>query len=67
MNFANTWYIIERNGHFETISHEKLCSLEPGSFIIFQNFKTHHDAHTEHMRLVRLSIDETKEKIGKLN
>ena len=65
MNFANTWYVIERNHHYETISHEALSQLSVGSFAMLQNFATHHEALEEHKRLVRLAIDEMKHKIAK--
>ena len=64
MNFANTWYVIERNNHFETISYEALSLLPEGSFAMLQNFETHHEAQEEHKRLVRLAIDEMKHKLG---
>jgi hypothetical protein len=64
MNFAHTWYLIERNHHLETISHEALSLLPEGSFSMLQNFKTHHEAQEEHKRLVRLAIDEMKKKLG---
>ena len=66
MNFANTWYVIERNNHFETISHEALSLLEEGSFVMLQNFSTHHEAHEEHKRLVKLVIDDAKLKLDQL-
>jgi hypothetical protein len=43
MNFANTWYVIQRNNHFKTISHEAMVLLEEGSFVMLQNFQTHHE------------------------
>ena len=64
MNFANTWYVIERNSHFETISHEALSLLPEGSFSMLQNFQTHHEALEEHKRLVRLAIADMKAKLG---
>ncbi|BDU58807.1 hypothetical protein LMORI2_17890 [Limnohabitans sp. MORI2] len=64
MNFANTWYVIERNNHFETISHEAMSLLPEGSYVMLQNFATHHEALEEHKRLVRLAIDEMKHKLG---
>lgn len=63
MNFANTWYVIERHNHFETLSHEALSLLPEGSYVMLQNFETHHEALEEHKRLVRLAIDETKKKL----
>lgn len=64
MNFANTWYVIERNHHFATISHEAMSLLPEGGFIALQNFGTRHEAQEEHIRLVRLAIDEMKLKLG---
>ena len=64
MNFANTWYVIERNNHFETISHEAMTLLPEGSYVMLQNFQTHHEAQEEHKRLVRLAIAEMKNKFG---
>ena len=64
MNFANTWYVIERNHHFETISHEKLVLLPEGSYVMLQNFASHHEALEEHKRLVKLAIEDAKNKIG---
>jgi hypothetical protein len=64
MNFVNTWYVIQRNNHFETISHEAMVLLEEGSFVMLQNFQTHHEAHEEHVRLVKLAIADTKAKLG---
>jgi len=64
MNFTNTWYVIERNNHFETISHEALSLLPEGSFMMLQNFQTRHEAHEEHKRLVRLAIADAKVKLG---
>jgi hypothetical protein len=66
MNFANTWYVIERNHHFETISHEALVLLEEGSYVMLQNFATHHEAHEEHKRLVMMAIDDAKAKLEHL-
>jgi hypothetical protein len=64
MNFANTWYLIERNHRLETISHEAMSQLPEDSFAMLQNFETHHEAQEEHKRLVRLAIDEMKHKLG---
>lgn len=66
MNFVNTWYVIERNNRFETIAHEALLLLEEGSFVMLQNFATHHEAQEEHKRLVLMTIDDTKEKLNQL-
>ena len=64
MKFQNTWYVIERNNHFETISHEAMVLLPEESFAMLQNFETHHEALEEHKRLVRLAISDMKHKLG---
>lgn len=64
MNFANTWYLIERDQHFATISHASMSLLPEGSFVMVQNFETHHEALQEHKRLVRLAIEELRQKLG---
>ena len=64
MNFANTWYVIERNNRFETISHEAISLLPEGSYVMLQNFATYREALDEHKRLVRLAIDDMKHKLG---
>ena len=64
MNFANTWYVIERNNRFETISHEAMALLPEGSFVMLENYETHHEALEEHKRLVRLAIADAREKLG---
>jgi hypothetical protein len=66
MNFSHTWYVIERNNHFETISHEAMSLLPEGSYVMLQNFATHHEAHEEHKRLVMMAIDDTKQKLNQL-
>jgi len=63
MNFQNTWYVIERNNRFETISYEALALLPEGSYAMLQNFETHHEALDEHKRLVKLAIEEAKGKL----
>jgi hypothetical protein len=63
MNFQHTWYVIERKGHYETISHEALSLLDEGSFVMLQNFATHHEALEEHKRLVKLVITDMKNKL----
>ena len=64
MNFAHTWYVIERNNHFETTSHEAMSLLPEGSYVMLQNFETHHEALEEHKRLVKLEIADMKSKLG---
>lgn len=66
MNFANTWYVIERNNHYETIAHEALVLLAEGSYVMLQNFQTHHEAHEEHKRLVLMAIGDAKAKLDHL-
>ena len=38
--------------------------LPEGSFVMLQNFETHHEALEEHKRLVRLAIADAKAKLG---
>jgi hypothetical protein len=64
MNFENTWYVIERNNHFETISHEAMALLPEGSYVMLENFETHHEALEEHKRLVKLAIADMKTKLS---
>lgn len=64
MNFENTWYVIERNQHFETISHAALSQLTPGSYVMLQNFATHREALEEHKRLVKLAIEDMRQKLS---
>lgn len=64
MNFQNSWYVIEHNHHYETISHEALIRLPEGSYAILENYETHHEALEEHKRLVRLAIDDARAKLG---
>lgn len=66
MNFANTWYVIERNNHYETIAHEALVLLEEGSYVMLQNFETRHQALEEHKRLVLMTINDAKAKLNQL-
>ena len=63
MNFQHTWYVIERNNHFETISHEAMTLLPEDSFVMLQNFATHHEALEERKRLVKLAITEMQNKL----
>ena len=63
MNFQNTWYVIERNNHYETISHEAMMLLPEGSFVMLEHYASHHEAIQEHKRLVRLAIADTKAKL----
>ena len=60
MNFQNTWCVIDRNSHYETISHADMMLLPEGSFVMLQNFETHHEALEEHKRLIRLAIADAK-------
>lgn len=64
MNFQNTWYVIERNNHYETISHEAMLLLPEGSFVMLENYASHHEALEERKRLIRLAIADAKVKLG---
>jgi hypothetical protein len=64
MNFQNTWYVIEQNNHYETISHEAMLLLPEGSFVMLENYASHHEALEERKRLIRLAIADAKVKLG---
>jgi|APCry1669188970_1035186.scaffolds.fasta_scaffold07413_2 uncharacterized protein (DUF1501 family) len=64
MNFQNTWYVIERNNRFETISHEALGLLPADSFVMLENFDTHREAQSEQMRLLKLELEDAKNKLN---
>ena len=64
MNFQNTWYVIERSNRCEVVSYDAMMALPQDSFVMLQNFETHHEALEEHKRLVRLAIAEAKQKLG---
>jgi hypothetical protein len=38
--------------------------LPEGSFVMLQNFETHHEAQEEHKRLVNIAITDLKQKLG---
>ena len=38
--------------------------LPEGSYVMLQNFETHHEALEEHKRLVKLEIADMKSKLG---
>lgn len=66
MNFENTWYVIERNNRYEAVSHEVLCTFDPDTFVMLQNFETHHEALVELRRLIHIEIEETTKKIDRI-
>ncbi len=63
MNFQNTWYVVERHNKYEVLSHEVLSGLSPDSYVMLQNFDTHHQALSELSRLIHLEIQDTQKKI----
>ena len=63
MNLQHTWCLIERNGHFEVMSFESMQLLPEGSFVMLQNFESHQEAFDEHVRLVKLVVEDTKKKL----
>jgi hypothetical protein len=64
MDFANTWFIIDRNKQHEVISYEDLVKLESHSYTLLQNFKSHQDAMAEMSQLVKQNITATNQKIN---
>jgi hypothetical protein len=67
MNFQNTWYVIERKNKYEAVSHTVLSDLPPDSYVMLQNFDTHHEALSELGRLIHLEIQDTLKKIDGLH
>ncbi len=66
MNFENTWYVIERHNRYEAVSHEVMCTYDPNTFVMLQNFETHHEALVELRLLIHIEIEETNQKIDKI-
>lgn len=64
MNLANTWYVIERKNRYEVVSHSALIEFPEDSYLMLQNFDTHHEALTEFHRLIKLEIEDTRHKIN---
>ncbi len=67
MNFQNTWYVIERHNKYEVVSHAVFSELASDSFVMLQNFDTHHEALSELGRLIHLEIQEAHKKIDGLH
>jgi hypothetical protein len=63
MDFQNTWYVIERHNRYEAVSHEVLCTFDADTYVMLQNFETHHEALVELRRLIRIEIEETQQKL----
>jgi hypothetical protein len=66
MDFSNTWFIIDQHKQHEVISYEDLIKLDPHTYTLLQNFKTHQDALTEMSQLVQQSISAANKKIDHL-
>ena len=66
MHLENTWYVIERNKRYEVVSHHALSEFAEDSYVMLQNFQTHHEAHEEHKRLVLMAIGDAKAKLDQL-
>ena len=67
MNFQNTWYVIERKNKYEAVSHNDWSALSPDSYVMLQNFDTHHEALSELRRLIHLEIQDAMKKIDGLH
>jgi hypothetical protein len=63
MNLENTWYVIEHNNRYEVVSHSVLSALAANSYVMLQNFETHLEALSEFHRLIKLEIEDTRQKI----
>lgn len=64
MHLENTWYVIERNKRYEVVSHHALSEFAEDSYVMLQNFETHAEALSEYHRLIKLEIEETRNKIN---
>lgn len=67
MNFENTWYVVERHNKYEAISHAVLSGLPSDSYVMLQNFDTHHEALSELRRLIHLEIQDMQKKIDRIS
>jgi hypothetical protein len=63
MNLENTWYVIEHKNRYEVVSHSVLSALAADSYVMLQNFETHLEALSEFHRLIKLEIEDTRQKI----
>jgi hypothetical protein len=65
MNLENTWYVIERKNRYEVVSHNALLDFSEDSYLILQNFDTHQEALSEFHRLIKLEIEDTRQKLNR--
>jgi len=63
MHLENTWYVIEHKNRFEVMSHSALSELAADSYVMLQNFDTHGEALSEFHRLIKIEIEEARQKI----
>ena len=67
MHLENTWYVIERKNRYEVVSHHALSEFSEDSYVMLQNFETHAEALSEYHRLIKMEIEETRNKINGLS
>jgi|GEM_PF-503086 hypothetical protein len=67
MNFENSWYLIERDGRHEILSHANFTKLSGTEYVLLENFETRHEALIEYQRIVKLDIEDASNKINDTN
>ena len=66
MNLETSWYLIEHHQRLELVEHADLQQLAPDSYLILFNAPTHREAMAEMVRLLRLEVADTRDKLNAL-
>lgn len=66
MNLETSWYLIEHQQRLELVEHADLQRLAPDSYLILFNAPTHREAMAEMVRLLRLEVADTRDKLNSL-
>ena len=66
MNLDPSWYLIEHNQRLELVEHSDLQQLPADSYLILFNAPTHREAMAEMVRLLRLEVADTRDKLNAL-
>ena len=67
MEFDNSWYVIERKNRYEVVAHRELSSMDEGTYLLLENYATHHEALMELKRLIMLEIQDTKANLDRFD
>ena len=67
MQLDPSWYLIERQERLELIEHAGLATLPADSYRILFNAPTHREAMAEMVRLLRLEVADTRDKLNALS